>query len=154
VPVRFAVGGVPGVRGLPGLLEDQVVVDGGSGGQAGGCGGDDLRLKVGQVSRDPDPRDRGRADGIGLDVGSDEVIAVPQLGGLEAERSQQLGASVHARRDDDRVESYLATVGQLDPGQAGGTGFDLFDPAFGDGDAAGLELLALLAGQRGAGVPQ
>ncbi len=145
---------MPFFCGLPGLLEDEVVVDGGAGGQADGRGGDDLRLKVGQVARDPDPGDRGGADGIGLDVGSDEVVAVPQLDGLEAERGQQLGASVHARRDDDRVESYLATVGQPDPGQAGGTGLDLFDPAFGHGDATGLELLALLAGQRRTGVPQ
>ena len=95
---------MPLPRDVPGLLEDEVIVDGGPGGQAGGRGGDDLRLEVGQVARDPDPGNRGRADGIGLDVGSDQVVAVAQLGGLEAERGQQLGASVHARGDDDHVE--------------------------------------------------
>ena len=36
MPVGFAVGGVPFFCGLPGLLEDEVVVDGGAGGQPGG----------------------------------------------------------------------------------------------------------------------
>ena len=40
------------------------------------------------------------------------------------------------------------------PVRPSGPAFDLLDRALGDGDAAGVELVALLAGQRGTGVPQ
>jgi hypothetical protein len=72
---------------------------------------------------------------------------MPHLGRLQAERGEQLGAGRHARRDDASVECHAAAAGQPGTGQAAGIGFDLLDLAFGDGDAARVELLAPLAGR-------
>jgi hypothetical protein len=82
------------------------------------------------------------------------VLADHDLGRLQAERLEQLGAGRHARRDDDRIEGQVTAAGQPDPGQATGAGLDLLDLAFDDGDAEGAELPALFGVRRGASVPQ
>ncbi len=56
------------------------------------------------------------------------------------------------RGDDDGIEAHVAAARHPHPGQATGIGFDLLDRSLGDGDAAGLELLALLTVRNGTGV--
>ena len=134
-----------GAGGVSGLLEDEVEVDRGPGGQPGGRGGHDLGLDVSDVAGDPRPRDGGRAGGICLDARSQHVLTVPHLGRLQAERGEQLGAGRHAWRDDDSVKCHAAAIGQPDTGQAAGIGLDLLDLAFGDRDAERVHVRAARA---------